>query len=51
MAVAFIPPDVQAIIGDGVFDCTIGFVRVSAIGKTAVADIRPDVAIQGGDFF
>jgi len=48
MAVAFIPPLVDAAVGHGVFDRAIGLVRVSAIGEAAAADVGPHVAVQPG---
>ena len=36
------------LVGYGVFDGTLGFVRVGAVGKTAKTDVGANVAIQGG---
>src|SRR5436190_567671 len=51
VAKAFIPPRIQSVVGDGVFDGAIGLVRVGAVGEAAKADVGPNVAIEAGDFF
>ena len=51
VAKALVAAGVEQVVGHGVFDGAVGFVRVRAVGKAAAADVRADVAIEAGDFF
>src|SRR5262245_52183308 len=51
MAIAFVPPGVEAVVGDGVFDGAVGFMHVRAVGIAAQADIGTDVAVVTRDLF
>src|SRR3954451_1025071 len=51
MTITFVPPGVEAPVGDGVFDGAVRFVRVRAVGKAAEAHVGADIAIEAGHLF
>src|SRR3954454_15398342 len=49
--VAFVPSGVDPAICHGILHRTVGFVRVGAVGKPALAHVRSQLAEVAGDFF
>src|SRR5262245_11037295 len=51
VAIALVPPGIEAAIGDGVFHGALGLVSMRAVGIAAVTDVGADIAVVAGDFF